>query len=89
MKPFIRLGDATDHGGVVISASSPNLIYGKPVARVGDTVTCPIDGHGPTVIVIGDPTTLIDGKPVARHGDLCACGARLIASQGTDGAEQR
>ena len=87
MRPFIRLGDATDHGGVVITASSPHLIYGKPVARVGDTVTCPINGHGPTVIVTGDPTTVIDGKPVARQGDLCACGARLIPSQGTSGTQ--
>ena len=87
MKPFIRLGDSTDHGGVVITASSPHLIYDKPVARVGDTVTCPIDGHGTNVIVTGDLTTVIDGQPVARHGDLCACGAQLLASQGTSGTD--
>ena len=87
MKPFISLGDSTDHGGVVITASSPDLVGGKPIARVGDFVTCPIDGHGTTVIVTGDPTTLIDGKAAARQDDLCACGARLIPSQSTSGTE--
>lgn len=87
MKPFIRLGDSTDHGGMVVSASSTDLVYGKPIARVGDTVTCPIPGHGPTVISTGDPTTVINGKAAARQDDQCACGARLLASQGTSGTD--
>lgn len=87
MRPFIRLGDATDHGGVVITASSPNLILGKPIARVGDSVTCPIPGHGTNVIVTGDPKTIVAGQVAARHGDLCACGALLLASQNESGAE--
>ena len=44
-------------------------------------MTCPIPGHGTTVIVEGDLTMILDGKPVARHGDKCACGATLISSQ--------
>lgn len=87
MRPFIRLGDSTDHGGLVITASTPDLIEGRPIARVGDTVTCPIDGHGPTVIITGDAGTLIGGQPAARAGDLCACGARLLPSQGVSGTE--
>lgn len=82
MRAYIRVGDPTDHGGVVISGSSTYLIDGKPIARVGDTVTCPEHGHGPTVITTGDPNTLVDGKPAAREGDLCACGAHLVATQG-------
>ena len=80
-RPFIVLGDQTDHGGVVIEASVMNDTHGKGIARVGDQVTCPKRGHGPTVIVTGDPTMIIDGKPAARHGDKCACGATLIAGQ--------
>jgi uncharacterized Zn-binding protein involved in type VI secretion len=86
-KPFITLGDKTDHGGVVLEASTTAVTAGKGIARVGDKVSCPLRGHGPTVIVTGDPTMLIDGRAAARHGDKTACGATLIASQAvsTDG----
>jgi uncharacterized Zn-binding protein involved in type VI secretion len=81
-KPFIVIGDKTDHGGVVLEGSLVSTTGGKPIARVGDKVSCPEKGHGgTTVIVSGDPTFLIDGKPAARHGDKTACGATLIASQ--------
>jgi len=80
-RPFIVLGDATDHGGSVIEASVMSDTHGKGIARVGDRVTCPRPGHGTTVIVTGDPTMIIDGQPAARHGDKCACGAILISSQ--------
>ena len=81
-RPFIVLGDKTDHGGVVIEASAMSDAAGKGVARVGDKVTCPKRDHGgTTVIVSGDPTMIVDGKAVARHGDKTACGATLIAGQ--------
>lgn len=80
-RPFILLGDSTDHGGFVISASETSDCNGKGIARVGDQVTCPRRGHGTTVIVTGDPSALIDERPAARHGDKTACGATLIASQ--------
>lgn len=80
-RPFIVLGDSTSHGGTVVEASQVTFTHNKPIARVGDKVTCPIPGHGTTVIVEGDPTMILDGKPVARHGDKCACGAVLISSQ--------
>ena len=83
-RPFIVLGDKTDHGGVVIEASAMSDAAGKGLARVGDKVTCPQRGHGgTTVIVSGDPTMIVDGKAVARHGDKTACGATLIAAQST------
>ncbi len=80
-RPFIVLGDRTDHGGTVIEASVMSDTHGKGIARVGDRVTCPRPGHGTTVIVSGDPTMIIDGQPAARHGDKCACGATLISGQ--------
>ncbi|TAK93509.1 MAG: hypothetical protein EPO09_12410 [Aquabacterium sp.] len=80
-RPFIVLGDSTDHGGVVVGSTVTTDTHGKRLARVGDQVTCPKKGHGTTVIVTGDPTMIVDGAPVARHGDKCACGATLIASQ--------
>ena len=80
-RPFIVIGDSTDHGGTVTGAAGTTETHGKRIARVGDEVTCPIPGHGTTVITTGDPTMIIDGKPAARHGDKCACGATLISSQ--------
>ena len=81
MRPYIVVGDATDHGGVVIGSTQTTDTFGKRLARVGDQVTCPKKGHGTTVIVTGDPTMIVDGAPVARHGDKCACGATLISGQ--------
>ena len=80
-RPFIVVGDTTDHGGTVIEGSGMTDTHGKRIARVGDQVTCPQRWHGNTVIVSGDPTMIIDGKAAARHGDKCACGATLIATQ--------
>lgn len=81
-RPFIRIGDRTSHGGVVIQGSPESVVDGKAIARVGDRVTCPKSGHGETtVIVSGDPTCIIDGQPAARHGDKTACGATLLSSQ--------
>ena len=79
-KPFIILGDKTDHGGVVTEAAPTTDAAGIRIARIGDTVTCP--GHGGiTVIVSGDPTCIIEGQPAARHGDKTSCGATLLSSQ--------
>ena len=50
-RPFIVLGDSTDHGGTVVGASGTTDTHGKRIARVGDQVTCPRRGHGTTVIV--------------------------------------
>lgn len=80
-RPFIVLGDTTDHGGTVVGASGSTDTQGRRLARVGDRVTCPWPGHGTTVIVSGDPTFTVDGQPVARQGDRCACGATLVATQ--------
>ena len=88
VRPFIVLGDRTDHGGVVVGSTMTTDTHGKRLARVGDQVTCPKKGHGTTVIVTGDPTMIVDGSPVARHGDKCACGATLISSQVVSGISE-
>lgn len=84
-RPFIVLGDKTDHGGTVISASGTTTAGGKGIACVGDRVICPRSGHGETTIVTGDSTVIIDGRAVARHGDKTSCGATLLSSQGVTG----
>ena len=68
-RPFILLGDKTDHGGVVITASGNTSTNGKGIACVGDRVTCPRSGHGgTTVIVTGDPNVIIDGRAAESAG---------------------
>ena len=81
-RPLIVVGDSTNHGGTVLSGSPASTINGKPIARIGDKVSCSKEGHDhTTTIVTGDPTLIIDGKPAARDGDQTDCGARLIATQ--------
>ncbi|HWW05256.1 PAAR domain-containing protein [Collimonas sp.] len=80
MPNVIRLGDATDHGGKVVSASAPFIVEGIAVARVGDTCICPIQGHTVCVIVEGDPNFMVGGLAVAFDGHKTSCGATLISS---------
>lgn len=80
MPKIIRLGDPTSHGGKVVSATSHLKVMGIPVARLGDTCTCPLPGHSGCVIVEGDSTLRIDGIPIALEGHKTSCGASLIAT---------
>ena len=80
-KAFIRLGDATSHGGVVLEASKQTDSGNIRVARVGDKVSCPLHSPGIFPIITGDNSLIVDGMPVARDGDKIACGAVLIPSQ--------
>ncbi|WP_106076898.1 PAAR domain-containing protein [Chromobacterium amazonense] len=82
MKKVIRIGDPTDHGGSVTSATSSTNFFGKNVAVVGDSVSCPKDGHVNCVIVEGDPSWSIGGKAVALEGHSVSCGAKLISTLG-------
>lgn len=80
MRPFICIGDKTDHGGTVIEADMTFEIYGKPVALSGHKVVCrKCRGTFPIEKAAEDMTSM--GQQVARHGDKTACGAMLIASQ--------
>lgn len=76
---LIVLGDTTDHGGEVISAAPAATVHGRPVARMGDMVSCPRCG-GDFAIVQGNPAMRFDGAAAAYEGCAVACGAKLIAS---------
>ncbi|WP_249605035.1 PAAR domain-containing protein [Chromobacterium sp. IRSSSOUMB001] len=80
MKRVIRLGDPTDHGGFVTSAASTTVFFGKPVALIGDAVSCPRQGHTNCVIVEGDASWVVNGKGVALEGHKVSCGATLIST---------
>ncbi len=77
---IIVLGDKTSHNGTVISASPFSDSHGKPIARMGDQVSCP-KCNGVFPISEGDASFIDDGKPVAYHGCKVSCGAVLIAAQ--------
>jgi uncharacterized Zn-binding protein involved in type VI secretion len=79
-KPVIVLGDKTDHGGTVIEGDTTSTVAGKPIARVGDKVSCP-KCKGTFPIIEGVADTFYSSKPVAIHGHKTACGATLIGSQ--------
>jgi len=81
MIDLILLGDATDHGGEVITASETMRYGGRRVARKGDLVTCPLhpDVH-PNLILEGDENIMDAGVPIARNGHKATCGCRLISS---------
>lgn len=83
MIDLIRLGDATDHGGKVITASKVMRFDGRFVARKGDEVSCPKHPDvNPNLIIDGDDSMTDDGVPIARQGYRAMCGCRLISSLG-------
>lgn len=77
-RPQARLGDITNHGGVIITGALRTMINEKPAARMGDLHACPIPGHGVSPIVTGSLDTATEGRPDARIGDITACGAVII-----------
>jgi len=82
MTDLIRLGDATDHGGKVITASSTMRYDGRPVARMGDEVSCPRHPKVRRNLIIDGDASMKDegGVPVARHGYRAMCDCKLISS---------
>lgn len=81
MANVIRRGDATSHGGKVVSVSAPQVtVEGIAIARVGDVCSCPVKGHDNCTIAEGDPHHVVEGVPVAYDGCKTTCGAVLISS---------
>lgn len=85
MRGVIRLGDATSHGGKVVTGQDKSIVMGRAVACVGDRCTCPISGHHNCVIAEGDSAVQIEGRAVAFDGHKTSCGAELISSVGSSG----
>jgi uncharacterized Zn-binding protein involved in type VI secretion len=75
---IVRLGDPTDRGSVVITASQSMKLRGIPIARVGGQVRCPRHPDtSPNVITEGDQELKDRGVPVARHGHKATCGCKV------------
>ena len=83
---IIVVGDATDHGGKVISGSPLHDIDGKPIARLGDEVECPQyypggKPHGVNKIITAHPTLSVGGIAVAVDDCVTECGCKLIGTR--------
>lgn len=84
IKPVVRLGDVSSHGGTMTTATgTPLKADGITVCKNGDHHTCPITGHGTTTVT--STTTLLKagGDFVLRTGDQAGCGAVLIQGSPT------
>lgn len=75
MPAIARLGDTSDHFGIIISASANVKANGIRIARVGDNHLCPT--HGVTPIVTTPAGTVINGNAVATVGATAGCGATI------------
>ena len=89
MPPAARVGDISNHGGIISGppGCSTILIGGKPAAVAGDLHICslPPVGHQPTVspFPAGSTTVLIGGRPALRTTDACICGALAALGEPT------
>ncbi|MCA8108031.1 MULTISPECIES: PAAR domain-containing protein [Burkholderia] len=77
MKNLAYEGDATTHGGRVLTGSDRIKVKGRRAARIGDKVSCPI--HGDNEIVEGSSRMKDGTTQLSRDGDRTRCGAVLIA----------
>ena len=83
-KQVAILGDATNYGGRIITASGQGYSDGAQIALLGDLVSCPKCSSTGRIIE-GASNFIIDGKPVAYDGCIVACkcspvgGHRILA----------
>lgn len=88
MPAAARVGDTTNHGGIITGPGIATvLVGGMPAAVVGDLHVCslPPTGHQPTMspFLAGSATVLIAGRPALRITDACLCGAMAAVGEPT------
>ena len=87
-KQVAVLGDATNYGGRIITASGQGYSDGAQIALLGDLASCP-KCNSTGRIIEGADNFIIDGKPVAYDGCIVACkcspvgGHRILALNST------
>ncbi|TDR30677.1 PAAR domain-containing protein [Hydromonas duriensis] len=80
--PVSRLGDTSDHGGTIITASPTFDVDGVHVARIGDILDCPEHGQNPIISSLVTDS-LDEGQPLAHVGSKTACGATIVTGCST------
>lgn len=81
MKSIIRLGDTSDHGGLMVTATAHFKANDTKGCITGDLHRCPIHGHGVTSVT-GHSTVTSNGVSILLQGDVAGCGAVLNAGSG-------
>ena len=76
-KQVAVLGDATNYGGRIITASGQGYCGMDGVALLGDLASCPKCGSAGRIIE-GADNFIIDGKPVAYDGCIIACKCKPV-----------
>jgi uncharacterized Zn-binding protein involved in type VI secretion len=79
MPKIVKLGDSSDHGGIMIQANGGFKVDDVNGCVDGDIHQCPIQGHGNTPVSSSSPHKA-DGKAILRSGDKAGCGATIIGS---------
>ncbi|HKT66231.1 MAG TPA: PAAR domain-containing protein [Burkholderia sp.] len=83
-REMARLGDATDHGGIVTEAAGDLKHLGIGVALDGHAVRCPRCGDVFPLLASGSRTHR--GRRVGYRGDKTGCGATVIGPRTTGAA---
>lgn len=78
----VKVGDSSDHGGVMVSASSSFSVNGASICVDQDMHVCPIPGHG-TTQVSATSSVRNKGKKIIKVGDVAGCGATIVTSSST------
>ena len=85
MPGVARVGDVTNHGGVLKAPVNKDVLTnGRPTAHIGTFIFCPkgTPSHGPTVVVTGIPGVLVGDIPIATVGSVTSCGAKVSTGSG-------
>jgi uncharacterized Zn-binding protein involved in type VI secretion len=86
MPAVARIGDVTNHGGILKAPVATSVLTnGRASAHIGTAIYCPAGSpfpHGPTVVVTGIPGVLVEDIPVATVGSVTSCGAKVATGSG-------
>jgi len=76
-----RVGDATGHGGAIVSGSGDVFTNNSAAAAVCISVApCPF--HGAAPVACGSGSVFINNYNAARIGDVTGCGAPICSGSG-------
>ena len=79
------LNSTSSHGGNMVTASGNNFMtHEGPACIDGDQHSCPIPGHGTTVVTGNATKAICGGKKVIIEGAVAGCGAIINGNFATN-----
>lgn len=75
----VLLGDGSTHGGTVVAHNQDGTVKvgGVAAAVAGASHSCPVEGHGTTLISAVTLKSYVNGKLVLTEGAIAGCGAQI------------